>query len=380
MFRVLFLGLLAIAGAWLYIRYAAPLPKAQAPAQPAPVAVEVTPATRRDVPVVLSGIGAAQALNTVQIKSRVDGALDAVNFQEGQRVSKGEVLAKIDPRLYEAALNQAKAKLEQDQAQLTADQKDLERNQQLIKQHFASQQTVDQLAAKVGVDRALIDADKAAIASAQTNLDYTTITAPFDGLMGIRNIDPGNIVHASDNTPIATLSQHEPIFVLFTLPEGQFAEVKEALRRGDVPVKALDQNGGKPIASGGLRVVDNQIDQTSGTIRLKALFQNKNDELWPGQFTPVQVQVGTKKDAIVVPTASLQRGPSGVFVWVAKPDGRAAMRLVETGPAFEDVTVAEKGVAVGDQIITSNQYRLQPDARIRTEAEPVASNERSGRS
>jgi len=380
MFRMLLLGLAGVFGIAGYIWYASPPPKQPGPPKMQPVAVSTTPAVKRDVPVLLYGIGAAQALNTVQIRSRVDGALDVVNFQEGQRVKKGEVLARIDPRLYEAALNQAKAKLAQDQAQLITDRKDMERNQTLNTQRFASQQAVDQITAKVDVDKAVIEADKALISTAQTNLDYTTITAPFDGLMGLRNIDPGNIIRASDTTPIATITQHEPIFVLFTLPENQFAQVREALRRGDVPVKALDENGKRVIANGLLRVVDNQIDQTTGTIRLKAQFPNADDELWPGQFTPAQVQAGIEKGAVVVPTASIQRGPNGVYVWLATPDGHAIMQPIKPGAVFEGITVAETGVKEGDQIIISNQYRLQQNSPLTLDTQPVASNEGNGRS
>lgn len=379
MFRFLLVGLLAVFGFSAYIWYTAPAAKQDAPKQPAQVPVSTTLAIRRDIPVLLSGIGTVQALNTVQIRSRVDGTLDEVNFKEGQKVHQGDVLVRIDPRLYKAALDQAKAKLAQDQAQLVSDQKDLERSQQLVTRQYATQQSVDQLTAKVGVDKALIEADKAQIASAQTNLDYTTITAPFTGMIGLRNIDPGNIVHASDTAPIATLTQHEPIYVLFTLPEAQFEQVRDALHKGDVPTIAMDQNGKKKIASGSLRVVDNQIDQTSGTIRLKAEFPNKDGALWPGQFAPIQIQVGVEKDSVVFPTAALQRGPDGLYVWLAKPDGHAAMQPVQTGASFEGVTVAEKGISEGDRIITSNQYKLHPNVNIRVDVQPVAANDSSGR-
>jgi multidrug efflux system membrane fusion protein len=380
MFRVLLIGLLAVAGAAGYIWYISPPPSPKAAAVAPPIAVSTTAATTRDVPVLLSGIGTVQALNTVQLRSRVDGALDQVNFQEGQQVKKDEVLATIDPRLFQAALDQAKARLAQDQAQLVSDIKDLERSRQLSEQKFASQQSFDQLTAKVGVDHALISADEATIRTAQTNLSYTTITAPFSGRMGLRNVDPGNIVRANDtSTFIATLTQQHPIALIFTLPEANLSAVREAQRAGDVPVIAYDQEGKNAIARGKLLVVDNLVDQASGTIRLKAIFENQDDALWPGQYTPVHVQVGIKRNAVTVPTAALQRGPNGLFVWVARPDQRAAMAEVEAGPSLEALTVAEKGVAEGDQIITSNQYRLQPNARIKTDSQPVAANDANGR-
>ena len=329
----------------------------------------------------MSGIGTVQALNTVQIRSRVDGTLDQVRFKEGQIVKKDEVLAIVDPRLFQAALDQAKAKKAQDEAQLVSDLKDLERARQLSEQKFASIQTFDQLTAKVGVDRALIQADEAAIKTAETNLSYTTITAPFEGRIGLRAVDPGNIVRANDPTAfIATLTQQQPITIVFTLPEAQLSAVREAQRAGEVPVIAYDQEGKKAIARGKLAVIDNLVDQGSGTIRLKAIFENTDEALWPGQYTPVQVQTGVKRNAVTVPTVALQRGPSGLYVWVASPEQRALMRPVETGPAFETVTAIEKGVAAGEQIIMSNYYRLRPDAPIRTDAQPVAANDASGRS
>ena len=381
MLRILFVGLMAVAAVFGYLWYSAPAPQFRTASAPSAVIVSATPAMARDVPVLLSGIGTVQALNTVQIRSRLDGTLDKVNFEEGQQVKEGKVLAIIDPRLYQAALDQAKAKLAQDQAQLLSDEKDLERSQQLSQQRFASQQSVDQLTAKVGVDRALIEADQAFIRTAETNLSYTTIAAPFSGRVGLRAVDPGNIVKANDTSAfIATLTQQHPIGLVFTLPEAQLTAIRDAQRAGDVPVIAMDQEGKKPVAKGKLQVIDNQVDQTTGMIRLKAVFDNQDDVLWPGQYTPVQVQVGVKKNAVTVPTAALQRGPNGLFVWIATPEMRAAMAPVETGPAHEGVTVAQKGLKEGDLVIVSNQYRLQPNVRIELNTPPVAANDASGRS
>jgi multidrug efflux system membrane fusion protein len=381
MFRVLMIGLLAVAGASGYMWYMAPPPPQTIAPPPPAIAVSAVPAAKRDIPVLLSGIGAVQALNTVQLRSRVDGTLDQVNFQEGQLVKKDDLLAKIDPRLFQAALDQAKAKKAQDQAQLVTDLKDLDRSKQLATQQFASQQIVDQLTAKVGVDQALIDADEAAIRTAETNLGYTSITAPFSGRMGLRNVDAGNIVKANDLTTfIATLTQIRPIAVVFTLPEGELPSVRAAQRAGDVRVIAYDQDGKQALATGKLLVIDNQVNQGSGTIRLKALFDNNDDALWPGQYTPVRVEVNVKRNAVTFPTAALQRGPNGLFVWVARPDNKAVMAPIEAGPSFETVTVAEKGLSEGDQIIVSNQYRLLPNARIKVDTRPVAANEAGGRS
>ncbi len=381
MLRNLFFALLTAAAAAGVYLYAAPAQKPAAAASPPPIVVSAVPATARDVPVLLSGIGVVQALNTVQLRSRIDGTLDQVNFREGQQVKEGEVLATIDPRLYQAALDQAKAKLAQDQAQLVTDEKDLERSRELSQQRFASQQSVDQLTAKVGVDRALIEADRAAIRTGETNLSYTIIAAPFPGRMGLRAIDPGNIVKANDiTTAIATLTQQNPIALVFTLPEANLAAIRDAHRAGDVPVIALDQDGKNPIAKGKLLVIDNQVDQSTGTIRLKAIFDNGDEALWPGQYTPVQVEVGAMKNVVGAPVAAIQRGPNGLYVWIATADMRAAQAPVEVGPSFEGVTVIKKGLSEGDQIIVTNTYRLQPNARIKLNAQPVAANEAKARS
>ncbi len=346
------------------------------PAVPVTVAV----AARRSVPIYLTGLGTVQPTLSVGIHSQVDGKLQEVMFTEGQHVKKGDVIATIDPRLFKAALDQAIAKKAQDEAQLVTDLKDLDRSKQLATQQFASQQIVDQLTAKVGVDKALIEADEAAIRTAETNLGYTSITAPFSGRIGLRNVDPGNIVRANDTTTfIATLTQVRPIAVVFTLPEGYLPAIRSAQRRGDVRVIAYDQDNNKPIATGKLAVIDNLVNQASGTIRLKAIFENTDDALWPGQYTPARVEVEMRRDALTIPTAALQRGPNGLFVWVATPDNKAVMAAVEAGPSFEALTVVEKGIAEGDRIIVSNQYRLQPNVKVKVDIQPVAANEQAGR-
>ncbi len=342
------------------------------------VTVATVGARKQDVPVLLSALGTVQAFNTVQIRTKIDGTLDSVNFVEGQKVKKGDVLARIDPRLYQAALDQAKAKKAQDEAQLASDEKDLERSLSLAQRSFATKQTVDQQQATVQKGKALVLADDAAIHSAQTQLDYTTITAPFDGIIGLRGVDAGNEVHVSDATPIATLTQHQPISVIFTLPEAQLSQVRNAMKAGPVPVTAYDQNGQQAIAKGHLQVLDNQIDQTTGTAKMKAEFANKDDALWPGQFVPVKVQIDLRRDAITVPTAAIQRGPNGLYVWVVRQDERVAITPITAGPAYESVTIAEKGLAEGDQVVTSGQYRLQPGLKVQVETQGTASNAQRG--
>ena len=293
MLRILFVGLIAVAAVSGYLWYSAPVPQPRAASAPPAVIVAATPATARDIPVLLSGIGTVQALNTVQIRSRLDGTLDKVNFEEGQQVKQGDILAIIDPRLYQAALDQAKAKLAQDQAQLLSDEKDLERSRQLSQQKFASQQSVDQLTAKVGVDRALIEADQAFIRTAETNLSYTTITAPFSGRVGLRAVDPGNIVKANDTSAfIATLTQQHPIGLVFTLPEAQLSAIREAQRAGDVPVIAMDQDGKKPIAKGKLQVIDNQVDQGDGDDPAEGGLRQSGRRVMAG---PVHARAGASR-------------------------------------------------------------------------------------
>jgi membrane fusion protein, multidrug efflux system len=381
MFRMLLVVLCILVGIAGYIWYSAPTPLQLKANAAQPLAVSTIAAAKRDVPVLLPGIGTVQALNTVQLRSRVDGTLDRVNFLEGQHAKQDEVLATIDPRLFEAALGQAKAKKVQDEAQLVSDLKDLERARSLSQQKFASEQSVDQLTAKVGVDRALILGDEATIKAAETNLSYTTITAPFPGRIGLRAVDPGNIVRANDTTAfIATLTQQDPITVVFTLPEAQLSAVRDAQHAGDVSVIAYNQDGTKPIAKGKLAVIDNLVDQASGTIRLKALFDNGDEVLWPGQYTPVRVQTALKRDVIAIPTTAIQRGPNGLYVWLVSPDSRAKMQPIEVGPEYENITAVGKGLAEGDQVIMSNFYRLQPNKPVKTDAKPVAVNEADRRS
>jgi membrane fusion protein, multidrug efflux system len=342
---------------------------------PAPVAVSVMSAQKADMPIFLSALGSVQAANAVQIRPMVEGPLDKVAFTEGLKVKKGDLLAQIDPRMYQAALDQAKGKLAQDQAQLDSDRRDLERNETLAERSYASRQLVDQQRAAVAKGEALVAADKAAIQSAQVQLDYTTITAPFDGRVGIRGVDAGNIVRPTDTTPIATLTQHQPISVLFSLPENQLAQLRKAQDEGRGEITAYDQDGNTQIATGKLQVVDNQIDPQTGTIRLKAEFPNDNDVLWPGQFVPVKIRIAVRQDIVALPSAAIQRGPDGLYVWVVGPDKKAKMAAVKTGPAQDDKTVIESGIAAGDTIITAGQYRLQPGSPVQYEEPKISSTE-----
>ena len=336
------------------------------------VPVSVATVGRQDVPIYLNGLGTVQASFTVGIHSQVDGKLQEVLFTEGQHVKKGDVLAKIDPRLFQAALDQAKAKKAQDQAQLISAEKDLARSKQLVLSNITSQQIVDQQTAKVDQFKAAIAADEAMIATAQTQLEYTIITAPSDGRMGVRLVDPGNIVHASDQGSLATLVLTQPTAVMFTLAARHLDAVREAMARGPVEVIAYDQDNRRALATGKLLLVDNIIDQTSATIRLKAMFPNEDEKLWPGEFVNAHLRLDTHSNAVVVPSASIQRGPQGVFVWAVTDKNLAEPRLIEVGATYEGVTVVTSGLSGGERIVTEGQYKLQRDAPVTVTAPPVA--------
>jgi membrane fusion protein, multidrug efflux system len=328
------------------------------------VPVTVATAARQDVPIYLIGLGTVQALFTVGIHSQVDGKLQDVFFKEGQRVKKGDLLAKIDPRLYQAALDAAKARKAQDDAQLIAAEKDLARFQTLVIRNAETQQNVDLQQAKVDQTKAAIDADIAAIETAQTNLDYTNIAATTDGRMGMRMVDPGNVVHASDQAAIAILTQTEPAVVMFTLPEQTLDEVRAAMQRGDVQVAAYDRDNVRLLSMGKLSTVDNLIDQATATYRLKATFTNADEKLWPGEFVNAQLLLETRKNVVVIPPAAVQRGPHGLFTWVVKQDNTVEPRPIQTGATTGDVTIVLSGIEDGERVVTDGQYKLDTNAPV----------------
>jgi membrane fusion protein, multidrug efflux system len=328
------------------------------------VPVSVVVVGRQDVPVYLTGLGTVQASFTVGIHSQVDGKLQEVQFTEGQHVKKGDVLAKIDPRLFQAALDQARAKKAQNQAQLTSAEKDLARSKTLVLSNITSQQIVDQQQAKVDQFKASMAADEAAIQTAETQLDYTTITAPSDGRVGVRLVDPGNIVHANDQASLATLVLTKPSAVLFTLPARSLDDIRDAMARGPVEVLAYDQDNRRALATGKLLLVDNMIDQASATIKLKAMFPNDDEKLWPGEFVNAHVLLNTRSNAVVVPTAAIQRGPQGLFVWTVTAKNLAEPLPIEVGPSEGGMTVIASGLSGGESIVTDGQYKLQRDAPV----------------
>src|SRR5262245_45562268 len=338
----------------------------------ASVPVSIAIVDWQDVPIYLTGLGTVQASYTVGIHSQVDGKLQEVLLTEVQQLKKGAVLALIDPRLYQAALDNAKAKKAQDEAQFISASKDLARSTTLVQSNITSQQIVDQQQGKVDQLRALIAADEAMIQTAQTNLEYTTITAPNDGRMGVRLVDPGNIVHANDQGALATLVLTRPSAVLFTLPARTLDDIRDAMARGPVEVTAFDQDNRRMLATGKLLLIDNQIDQATSTIRLKAMFPNEDDKLWPGEFVNARVLLETRSNAVVVPSASIQRGPEGLFVWIATTNGLAEPRPIGIGPAYDKLTIVTSGLSGGERIVTDGQYKLQRNVPVTITSAPVA--------
>lgn len=339
-------------------------------ARSAVVAVQAGTVAREDVPVWFDGIGTVQAFNTVTVRARVDGELQRVSLQEGQIVKAGDVLAIIDSRALQAQLAQAEAKKAQDEAQLANARRDLDRNMNL--KEFASRQTVDTQRALVAQYEAQIRADEAAIEAVQVQLTYTTITAPIGGRIGLRSVDQGNFVRASDQTGIATITQIQPIAVLFTLPEKQLPAILAAQARGSVTVEAQDRQGRRVIDTGTLSVVDNLIDSGTGTIRLKAEMPNDPQKLWPGQFVNVRLLSDIRRDAVTVPATVVQRGPQGTYAYVVKDDLTVEQRPVAVALQEENRAVIEQGLTPGERVVVDGQYRLQPGSKVRI-VEPVAS-------
>jgi multidrug efflux system membrane fusion protein len=309
----------------------------------------------------------------VSIHSQITGTLQSVNFTEGQEVHQGDTLAIIDPRPLQAALTQAVAKKAQDQAQLVSAQKDLARFTDLARRDNATQQSVDQQQAKVDQLKAMIDADQGAIENAQTQLSYATITAPFDGRVGFRQLDAGNIIHPTDAQPLTVLTQIKPSMVTFTLPQKNLGDVREAMLRGTVSVLAYDQDGTKELATGQLLLIDNQIDQATSTIRLKARFPNDDSRLWPGEFVRIRAQVDAKQNAVTIPPPALQRGPNGLYAWVIKPDNTAEQRGLEATTPDSNTVIVTKGLNAGEKVVVNGAYRLQAGTRV--DAKSEAANE-----
>ncbi|RYD16034.1 MAG: efflux RND transporter periplasmic adaptor subunit [Lysobacteraceae bacterium] len=331
----------------------------------APVPVTVVEATTQDVPVHLDALGTVQALNTVAVAAQVSGQLKALHFEEGAAISKGDLIAEIDPRTYQAALDQALASRAQHLAQLSASRSTLKRYEELSQKNFVSAQDLENQRQTVRQQEAQIAADDAAIASARTSLGFTRITAPIDGIAGIRQVDVGNLLQANAGT-IVVLTQVQPINVMYTLPAQDLDSVRAARAAGAVPVTALDRSDSHAVASDGvLAVVDNQIDTSTGTFRLKAEFPNADKALWPGAFVNVRMQVRTVEDGLVVPTQAVQRGPDGDYVYLLEAGDSVKMQPVRVaGEVDASHVMIASGLEASQKVVTEGQFRLKPGAKV----------------
>jgi multidrug efflux system membrane fusion protein len=329
-------------------------------------AVPVTVATveKADFPVLLTGLGTVQGFNTVVVRSRVDGQIHEIAFKEGDLVKQGDLLVQIDPRPFQAALDQAKAKKQQDEANLANANLDLQRFTKLGE--FATRQQTDTQRSTVAQLTAQIAADDAAIFNAQTQLDYATVKAPISGVAGLRQVDVGNIVNASTQTGIVTIAQIEPIAVIFTAPEEQLPYINEAQAKQPLKVTALTTDGKKTLSDGSLAVVNNQVDTTSGTIRLKAVFDNKDHALWPGQSVSTRLLVTTLKDATVAPDEAVQHGTDGLYAFAVNADNKAELRKLKVANSVDGRTLIEQGLKPGERVIVAGQYKVQPGSVVTT--------------
>jgi membrane fusion protein, multidrug efflux system len=365
---VVFFAAIAVAGYFGWQRYYGPeaVAKAEnaakAAARKPAVPVSVAQVEKLDFPVYLTGLGTVQGFNTVQLRTRVDGQIDKIAFTEGQVVKEGDLLAEIDPRPYQAALDQAKAKKVQDEANLANANLDLQRYTKLGE--FATRQQLDTQRSTVAQLTAQIAADEAAITNAQTQLNYTQVKSPITGVVGLRLVDIGNIVNAATQTGIVTVAQVEPIAVIFTAPEDQLPYISEAQKAAALKVIAITTDGKKPLAEGQLAVINNQVDTTSGTIRLKAVFDNKSHALWPGQSVLTRLLVKTLKDATVVPDDAIQHGTNGLYAYTVSQDNKAELRKVKVGYSIDGRSVVDEGLSPGQRVITGGQFKVQPGSVV----------------
>ncbi len=360
------LVLVAAASALVYYLAGSPRqqPHSRFAANTGPVPVLAASASYANVPVYLDAVGTVRALNTVTVRPQVDGKLIAMKFKEGQDVRRGDVLAEIDPTIYQATYDQAVAKKAQDEAQLANAKNDLTRYQQLAATNAINRQQLDTQRALVAQLTAQIASDQAAIEGAQAMLGYTKIVAPIDGRTGLRQVDEGNIVHASDANSIVVITQIKPIAVLFNLPQQNLDAVNQAFAKGPLPVDVLREDTSGPVDRGRLTVIDNQVDPSTGTVKLKAEFPNDDLRLWPGQFVNVRMLIDTLEHVVTVPTAAVQRGPNGTFVYAIGPDEIAAVRPVKVQKQDENVTVLASGVTPPERVVTTGFARLTDGAKV----------------
>ena len=342
----------------------------QAAAQTPAAGIPVTGGTvvAADVPIFLNGIGTVQAYNMVSIKSRVDGQIVKIDFKEGQDIKAGDPLIQIDPRPYQAALQQALAGKQKDEAQLTSAQADLERYGQLVGTGHQTRQSYDNQKGLVGQLQAAIKGDEAQIDTAKLNLGYADIRAPSDGRLGAKLVDKGNLVRATDNTPLVTITEIKPIFVSFTLPQETLDQIRENHNKAPLVVRAYSADGKTQLAEGKLTLIDNAIDQSTGTIHLKARFDNEEERLWPGAFVNARLILSVRNGVATVPAQTVQEGPNGHYAYVIKPDDTVEQRAVDVASIQDGIAVVTKGLSAGERVVVDGQYRLTNGARVKISA------------
>jgi multidrug efflux system membrane fusion protein len=384
---VLTLIVLVIAGFWFmrHQKHATEAKSKDRDKAPPPVVVTTAKVMQRDLPIYRAGVGTVAATQSVTVKARVDGQLDAVGFKEGQDVKAGQMLARIDPRTLQAQLAQAQAQKARDQATLGNARVDLQRYTKLIAEDASTQQQLDTQKALVAQLEATVKTDEAAIGYAQVQLGFTTIVAPISGRVGARLVDPGNIVHAADTNGLVVINQIDPISVVFTLPEEAFQDINRALRAGaakhqSLVVQAYPRTGNELLGSGQLILLNNQIDTTSGTVQLKGSFPNPTHTLWPGQYVNVRLILGQRDQALTIPAAAVQRNQDGTYVYVVGTDGKTVQtQNIEIANMQDGLAVIDKGLSAGQRVVTDGQYKLKPGASI-TEGTPRAAAPASGAS
>jgi len=370
---VLLLGLLlAVVAIYGIVRNPASLPATSPAASAASSAIPVTVAQAEihDMPIWLTGIGSVQPLNAVTIKTRIDGQLDHTAFAEGDEVHQGDVLAQVDPRMYQAQLGQAVAKQAQDKASLANARIDLARYQKLVANAYTSAQQAETQKALVAQLEAQVQQDEAAIAMAQLQVDFATIRAPLGGRVGLRLVDPGSIVHASDPTGVVSITQMAPIAALFAVPQDDLPDVLTAMRQGDVPVEVYSRDIGKRLAIGRLVFVDSVVDQATGQVKLKAVFDKADRALWPGQFINARVLVRTIRQATMVPAKAVERGQDGTYLFRLMADNTVAVQAVTVGPIINGFAIVSQGIAPGDRVVVGGQSRLRAGLRVEPRALP----------
>jgi multidrug efflux system membrane fusion protein len=328
------------------------------------IPVAVAKAENRDLPVYLSGLGSVDAFNTVVVKSRIDGQLVDIKFREGQQVKKGDLLAVVDSRPYQVALSQAEAMLYKDQSALKDAKLNMERFAGLVKEGVIPQQQYDTQASLVGQLEGAVRADQANVDNQKLNISYTQITAPVSGRVGLRQVDIGNMIHAADANGVVVITQLQPIAVIFTLPEDNLQSVAQHMKKGTLQVEAYSRDDQTKLATGTLLTIDNQIDPQTGTGKLKAIFDNHDNSLWPNQFVNARLLLEVRKNSTVIPAAAVQRGPQGTYVFTVKPDKTAEMRPVTVAFSQGNYAAISQGITSGESVVTDGQDKLQPGTPV----------------